>query len=72
MSKVVQSVFGGGRPKRDKRAEGLQRRQLQDAQNERSELEAERADVAGSARRRRSGRSLLSFAKSQLKKTTGS
>lgn len=70
MSKVVSSIFGG-RPKPNKRAEALQRRQLQDANNERAELEAEKADVAGTASRTRSGRSLLTYIRKRGKMKMG-
>jgi hypothetical protein len=54
-------MFGGG-GKRNRKLEALQQRQQQDAQNERSELEAEKAAVANISGRRRRGRGLLSYA----------
>lgn len=70
MSRVVGGLFGK-KPKPDKQMEALQRRQMQDAANERASLEAEKADVSGGARRSRSGRALLSYVRSRGKSTMG-
>jgi hypothetical protein len=69
--KSIGKLFGGGKPKPDKQMNALQRRQMQDAANERAALEAEKADVSGGARRARSGRALLSYARQRGKTTMG-
>lgn len=71
MAPAVKTLFGGGRPKPDKQLEAQQRRQLQDAANERTRLENERADIAGARTRRRSGRALLSFVQQKGNKVMG-
>lgn len=68
--KQVGKLFGAGKaPKPDKALEAIQRRQLQDANAERGELEAARADVAGGAGRVRSGRALLTYMTQRKTKT---
>lgn len=68
--KQIGKIFGGGKaPKPDKQLEAVQRRSMQNAQNERAELEAERADVSGGASRVRSGRALLSYITQRKTKT---
>ena len=69
MAKQVGKLFGFKKPKPDKTLEAVQRRQLQTANNERGELEAERADVQGGASRVRSGRSLLTYITQRKTKT---
>lgn len=71
MGKVVTTLFGGGKVKRDKRLEAAQRRQQQQAANERAELEAEKADVSGTRGRVRSGRALLTYVRQKGRTLTG-
>lgn len=55
----MDKIFGS-KPKPDKSLAAAQRRQMEDAKNDRSALEAEKSSITGASARGRRGRGLLS------------